>query len=128
MVEAAMKQVQQSTRIEKGSPKRSPPKSINRLESPKRVLCDVNNKNNSNAIKMQQTAKLDKLAKYKFVVVLSQVERQHYKAVDKLCARENGFKTNSLIAGCTHVITKTTMEGETGRNCSRTLKTLQGMF
>ena len=125
LVEAAMKERQQSTRLER------------RVESPKRVLCNINradpnlekikkNLNSAEGVKVGVVNPMSPMAKFSFVVVLSQVPRDYLKMVDQLCKRENGLKVNSISSRCTHVVTGLDTDAQGIRNCPRTLKVIQG--
>ena len=86
---------------------------------------------NSTRIENSSTAptqKLNKFAKYKFVIVVSQISREEKCEVQKLAVREGGIVLNSFNEFCTHVITSYQIMPDRSRTAARSLKLIQGTF
>ena len=96
-------------------------------ESPGAPLKNSTRIENS-SVSTAPTQKLNKFAKYKFVIVVSQISREEKCEVQKLAVREGGIVLNSFNEFCTHVITSYQIMPDRSRTAARSLKLIQGTF
>ena len=80
------------------------------------------------SVKTQPTQKLNKFAKYKMIIVVSQLSRADKFEVEKLAKRENSIVVNSFNEYCTHVITSFEFAADSSRIAARSLKLIQGTY